>query len=131
MNKLIYLLLFLLISGCSTFPLPGSDLVEYNPQNFQGCTVAEYSQPVESETGGEAFTMRWWGCQDKASISATLDLNNDGVPDFSYSASDVVGSTSARLRAEVEKVFSDNAIPISTGAIDALVNIMSGAPAVP
>ena len=115
----------LLLAGCSTQPgksyLRGhADLTDYNPQNYQGCTVGEYVQPVEGDDG-EAFTMRWWDCKDKTYVSGNIDMNGDGTPDFNYTANDVVGSSAAEIRASVEKAFSDNAVEAVPSVVDGIV----------
>jgi len=59
------------------------------------------------------------------------DLNGDGQRDFYYTASDVVGSTSAEMRASVEKIFSDNAVKVTPAIVDGIVNAMLGRPPLP
>lgn len=115
-----YLLLFCLsgLVACSTNPgkswlRQGTDLTDYNPQNFQGCTVGEYITPDR--------TVRWWDCKDKSYVGGMVDLNGDGNPNFKYDARDVVGSTAAQIRADVEKAFSDNGVAVAPAIIDGIV----------
>ena len=137
LNLLLIIACVLLLAGCSTQPgkspwRGSTDLKDYNPQNFHGCTVAEYIQPVESDLeDGEAFTVRWWDCKDKAHVAGEVDLNGDGQRDFYYTASDVVGSTAAEVRASVEKIFSDNAVKATPAIVDGIVNAMLGRPPLP
>lgn len=114
-----YLLIFIftLLVGCTTMGLPGSDSWSYNPQNYQGCTVGKYVN------GDMAVT--WWDCKDKAEVSGSVDLNGDGVPDFTYSASDVVGSDAAAIRASVEKAFIEAGVAIIPDVVNGIVKSLS------
>jgi len=116
MISLIIILMFL--SGCTTLAGMGLlrkhvELTDYNPQNFQGCTVGEYITPER--------TVRWWDCKDKSYVGGMVDLNGDGNPNFRYDARDVVGSSAAQIRADVEKAFSDNGVEIAPAIIDGIV----------
>jgi len=137
LNLFLIIACVLVLSGCSTMPgiswlRQHSQLTDFNPQNFQGCTVAEYVQPVESDAEKpEAFTVRWWDCKNKSFVAGGVDLNGDGTQDFTYTASDVKGSTAAEIRASVEKVFSDNAVEVTPAIVDGIVNSLLGRAALP
>ena len=127
----------LLLNGCTTLPgkswlRQSTSLTDYNPQNFQGCTVGEYIRPYAAPTDEDeeimALMVRWWDCKNKAQVSGEVDLNADGTPDFIYSASDVVGSTAAQIRAEVEKAFSDNGVEVIQSVVDGIVEALKPTP---
>ena len=129
MKTLFIILLCLMFMACTTQPgkswlRQGADLTDYNPQNFQGCTVGEYIQP-------EGITVHWWDCKDKASVAGNVDLNADGTPDFSYTASDVRGSTAAEIRAGVEKAFSEAGVQVTPAIVDGVVNSLKTVIGVP
>lgn len=118
---LVLVVVSLILSGCTTMAGMGlirkhAQLTDYNPQNFQGGTVVEYIT--------EELTVRFWDFKDKSQVSGALDLNGDGVPDFEYGASDVVGSSAAQIRAAVEKVFSDNAVEVIPIVVDGIVDAL-------
>ena len=111
----------LILSGCTTMAGMGlirkhAQLTDYNPQNFQGGTVVEYIT--------EELTVRFWDFKDKSQVSGALDLNGDGVPDFEYAASDVIGSNAAQIRAEVEKAFSDNGVEVISIVVESIVEAL-------
>mgnify|MGYP001569974787 FL=1 len=90
--------LLIILSGCSTAPVPGK-FWQYNPQNYQGGTVVAFEQ-------GD-INIDWSDFKDKAVLKMSVDLNSDGNMDFIYEASDIVGSTAAQIRADVEKALSE------------------------
>lgn len=118
MKNTLLTALLLLVSGCSTLGLPGNDFWSYNPQNYQGCTVGEY----DNESGTR---VRWWDCKDKALVKGSVDLNADGTPDFTYDASDIVGSSAAQIRADVEKAFADSGVEILPSVVSEIVNSLT------
>lgn len=123
----------LILSGCTTMAGMGlirkhAQLTDYNPQNFQGCTIGEYIRPYAAATEDseevKALTVRWWDCKNKATVSGGVDLNGDGTPDFTYSASDVVGSNAAQIRADVEKAFSDNSVEVIPVVVESIIEAL-------
>ncbi len=126
LNIVLLITCVFVISACSTNPgrswlRTSAKLTDYNPQNYQGCTVGEYLK-------GEELQVRWWDCKDKASVSGGVDLNADGTPDFTYSATDVIGSSAAQIRADVEKAFSEAGIDIIPGVVDAVIKAVVPVP---
>lgn len=119
MKNLILFFALLLTVGCSTLAGPGQDFWSYNPQNYQGCTVGQYDK-------GDETRVRWWDCKDKAMVSGSVDLTGDGVPDFTYNASDVVGSDAAAIRAGVEKAFADAGVEVIPSVVDKIVERIVG-----
>lgn len=124
-TSFIFVLVIALLAGCSTSPgkpywKDDASLTDYNPQNYQGCTVGEYIK-----TDGD--TIRWWDCKDKAQVAGSVDLSGDGTPDFNYSASDVVGSDAAALRAQVEQAFAEAGVQIIPDVVDQIVNSLKPA----
>ena len=107
-----------LITGCSTLAMPGSNAWSYNPQNYQGCVQAVYE--VEDEM------ITYTDCKDKTNVAAMVDLNSDGKPDMTYDAKDVVGSDAAKIRADVEKVFSDNGMEVAPDVVNGIVDTVLG-----
>ena len=116
------LVLCVTLAGCSTLAGPGQDSWSYNPQNYQGCTVGQYDNPERD------VRVRWWDCKDKAHVTGAVDLSGDGVPDFNYTASDVTGSTAAKIRADVEKAFARAGVEVVPDVVQNIVDaIMGGA----
>jgi len=122
--KYVTALIFLLfLSGCSTLGLPVQNGWSYNPQNYQGCTVAVYQEKDKSVT--------WHDCKDKSQVATTVDLNSDGKPDLVYNATDVVGSKAAQIRADVEKVFSENGAKVTPAIVEGVTKVLLNALGVP
>jgi len=123
--KMTIIFLCVVLSGCTTMAGMNpwqrhANLTDYNPQNFQGCTVGEYIK--------DGVTARWWDCKDKSFVGGMVDLNGDGNPNFSYDARDVVGSTAAQIRADVEKAFSDAGVAIIPGVVESIIDGMNPIP---
>ena len=108
----------LMVGGCSTMGLPGSHAWSYNPQNYQGCVQTVYE--------AENQTITHTDCKDKDNVAVMVDMNSDGEPDMTYDAKDVVGSDAAAIRAEVEKVFSENGTEVAPAVIDGIVDSIVG-----
>ncbi|MEX2524480.1 MAG: hypothetical protein WD750_05950 [Gammaproteobacteria bacterium] len=121
MRVILSIVFVALLAGCSTYAGKSklrdhANLEDYNPQNFQGCTVGQYKIPdiATRETGdtdnkglAPGATITWWDCKDKAHVSGKMDLTGDGKPDFEYRADDVDGSTAAKIRADLEARFAE------------------------
>lgn len=116
--RILIVTLLLFATGCSTMGLPGKEFWSYNPQNTQGGTIVEFKNAD--------VRIDWSDFKDKAIVKMEADLNSDGNVDFKYQATDIVGSDAAAIRAEVEKVFSDNAAEVSPEIIDRVVDVITG-----
>lgn len=122
MKNLIFTLFLVLafgLAGCSTLGLPGGDdFWSYNPQNKQGGTLVTYE--------GKDVHIDWSDFKDKSVVKVSMDLNSDGNMDFVYEASDVIGSTAAAIRAEVEKKFAEAGVEVAPEVVNGVVDAILG-----
>lgn len=104
--------LTLWLSGCSFLPLPGEHW-SFNPQSYQGCAVAKYSD--------ETRDLAVYDCKDRENVDLTIDLNSDGITDLHYVAFNVDGSTAAAIRSNLGEALSEAGVELAPAVIDRII----------